>query len=117
MTLQAIVQRQNELNVAEINAQTRVQRQTIQASLLVSQAIVSASALELANKQSIESLIARYTAQRESYVLLKNSMALTPEQLLKFVWLDAQMDREDSVNTSKLNTSTLLRVDIPSAFL
>lgn len=113
--VQAVTQAQNELNVAIINAQTLVQRQTLQAQLLVSQAVVSAAALELTNNQAIESLIARYSSQRESYLLLKQTMNLTSSQLLRFIWLDAQLDRERSVNASRLNTTTVLRVSVPPA--
>jgi hypothetical protein len=108
--LQAVTQAQNELAVAVINAETLVQRQTVQASLLVSQAIVTAASLELANTQAIQSIIARYTAQRESYLSLKESLGLTSSQLLRLVSLDAQLDRQKNVNT----TSTMVRMGVPT---
>jgi regulator of protease activity HflC (stomatin/prohibitin superfamily) len=107
---QDVIKAQNELLTAGINAESRVRSNASVAQLIVSGAVVSAQQLQQAVIASIESLQARYEAESTSYKALQTSLGLTPQQLLSYVWLDAQNDANNKGNT----ISSIVRVDGPA---
>jgi hypothetical protein len=89
---QQISQALNDLSVARINAQSAVQVATQQASLIVSKAQNTAEQMRLSTAAEIQSLAARYEAERASYLNMRASLGLSVREMLTMVWLDAQAD-------------------------
>lgn len=94
--VQQIAQATNERAVAVINAQTRVERAAREAALILSNATAEAEASKLRNQAAVATLIARYTAERESYRALKSSLGLSSQELLTYIWLEAQAEGQSS---------------------
>jgi regulator of protease activity HflC (stomatin/prohibitin superfamily) len=90
---QQIAQASNELQVAAINAATRVQRAAQEAALILSRARADADAAVLRNDAAVRSLAVRYAAERASYAALKAALNFTTADLLAYVWLDAAKGR------------------------
>jgi len=89
---QDVTRAYNDLQTAQINANTRVQANLTQAALIVSGASVSAQQTRQQVAAQISSLIARYNAERTSYLALKNGLNMTTPDLLSYIWLDAQSE-------------------------
>lgn len=90
--VQEVTRAQNDLVVATINSQTNVLVATQAANLIISQAEVNAQTAQLKTAADVASLRARYAAERASFGNIAVKLGLTTDELLSFVWLDAQAD-------------------------
>lgn len=106
---QDVVRAQNDLLTAQINALARVQANQTQAALIVSGAQVAAQKTQQALTQKIASLNARYDAERTSYLALKRSLNMTTDELLRYIWLDAQSEGV----ASQVGSSSIIAFDSP----
>ncbi len=52
------------------------------------------------NRAEVQSLSARYAAERESYAALRSALSLTSEELLAYVWIDAARERASGSGSS-----------------
>lgn len=98
--IQEVTKAQNELTVASINSQTNVLVAQQAANLIISQAQVNAQKAQLTTQASIASLQARYLAERQSYGNIAQKLGLSPQELLTFIWLDAQAEGNGKADTS-----------------
>lgn len=102
------VQAANDAIVAQINARTSVDRAAQEAQLIITTAQANAATSVLTTEAAIDSMLARFSAQRDSYLAYKQQLNLSPEQLLTAIWLDAQEDMFTS------NPASIVAVPVPN---
>lgn len=103
--VQGIAQAAEQKLVAKINADTSVAKARQEAQVIVFEAESRAAELRLNADAQVESLRARYLAEREGYANLATTLGLNVDQLLAYIWLDA-MQEGTADATVKVNVPT-----------
>jgi regulator of protease activity HflC (stomatin/prohibitin superfamily) len=100
---QEVQRAQADLQVAQINALSRVTAAQQEAQLIISQAQINAQQNRLQTNAMVQALSARYAAERVSYSALKTALNMTTEELLALIWLDAQTDGQAGTKVTMLS--------------